>query len=179
MKPHDLSRILSKSAHDFKILELVKQISGFTIWRQPSERFNPEPSLIVDTEDDTGAEERVVGVGEGGEVVVLLVPEALAGHADPLALSLADNGLDHDLVGRDAQELDAGLDLVGHALRHGLGLAVLVLLVLQVVLHDLLDARLHLARVETVRFFGLEAVRAVELRGHLHFERLIILKFKL
>ena len=58
----------------------------------------PAGSLVVDTEDDAGAEEGVVGVGEGGEVIVFLVPQALASHSDTLPLPLSNNGLDHNLV---------------------------------------------------------------------------------
>ena len=97
-------------------------------------------SLVVNTENNTRAEEGFVGVGEGGEVVVLFIPKALTGNSDTLSLPLTDNGLNNDLVGWYAQALNTGLDFVRDSLCHILGVNMVILLVLQVVLNDLLDA---------------------------------------
>ena len=126
--------------------------------------ITPYSSLVVDTEDDTSAEEWLVGVGEGGEVVVLLVPEALAGNADTLALSLTDNGLHNDLVRWYAQAFNRRLDFIGDSLSHILGMRVIILLVFQVVLDDLLDAGLDFWWIETVRLLWLKSIGVLVLR---------------
>ena len=56
-------------------------------------------SLVVDAEDDAGAEKAVVAVGEVGKVVVLGVPEALACEAHALPAHLPNHRLHNDLVG--------------------------------------------------------------------------------
>ena len=99
-------------------------------------------SLVEDAEDDAGAEEGVISVREGCEVIILFIPEALTGNADTLALSLTDNGLHNDLVRWYAQAFNRRLDFVGDSLSHILGMRVIILLVFQVVLDDLLDAGL-------------------------------------
>ena len=92
-------------------------------------------SFVVDTEDDSSAEEGVISEGEGGEVVVLHVPEALWGNSNTLSLHLSNNGLHYDLVRWYAEALNGGLDFVSDSLGHVLGMSVVILLVLQVMGH--------------------------------------------
>ena len=68
-------------------------------------------SLVVDAEDNAGAEERGVLVGVGGVVIILFTPEALGGDADALSEDLADHALHHDFVTGDVQRLGLVLDL--------------------------------------------------------------------
>ena len=68
-------------------------------------------SFVVDAEYNTGAEKRSILVGPRGVVVVLLVPQALAGDAHSLAQYLPDYDLAHNFVTRNAQLLDLLLNL--------------------------------------------------------------------
>ena len=88
-------------------------------------------------------------VGERGVVVIILVPEALGRHPYPLPRYLTNYDLYNDLVGGNGEALDCGLDLLGQVLGHDLGGCVVVDLVLHVLLNQLLDALLHLGRVES------------------------------
>ena len=86
-------------------------------------------------------------------------------------MHLSDNGLHHNLVLWDAESLDVGLDLVadlGGGLTRG---HVVVLLVLQVMGHDLLDAVSNLGGVESVRLFWLQSVGVLE-GGSIEFSHL-------
>ena len=107
-------------------------------------------SLLVDTEDHTSAEKRVVSVGEGGVVIVGFVPEALGGDAHALTSNLADNGLHNDFVGGDAKLLSSGLNLADDSLNPGLRLHLVVLLVADVAVNHILDNNLNFIGVESI-----------------------------
>ena len=107
-------------------------------------------SLVVDTEDNTRAEEGVVLVSEGGPVIILIVPEALGSDSHTLSCDLSNDGLNNDLVGRDVQGFNLQLYLVCDGLRHQLSSPMIVILILEVSQDDLLNAWLNLGWVESV-----------------------------
>ena len=76
-------------------------------------------------------------------VVVLDIPEALGGDTDTLALDFADDCLHHNFVTIVFEGLDLSLDLAHDLLSPAFGRSVVVLLVLQVHLHDLFHDLLH------------------------------------
>ena len=74
-------------------------------------------------------------------------------------MNLADNGLNDDLVAVNSQLFNRVLDIVGELFRKELGLLVIIsLLILEMLLHNLLDACLHLGRIKALRFLRLELV---------------------
>ena len=85
---------------------------------------------MVNAENDSSAEERVVLVGEARVVVVGVIPEALGGHTHSLARDLANHTLHDDLVlGDVAVVLDLRSDRIHDLLGPVLGVGVLVLFV--------------------------------------------------
>jgi len=109
-----------------------------------------ECSLEVDSEDDAGAKEGLILVGVARVVVVLHIPKALGGDADTLALDFADDGLHHNFVTIVFEGLHLSLDLAHDLLSPAFGGSVVVLLILQVHLHDFLDDLLHFRWVESI-----------------------------
>ena len=107
-------------------------------------------SLLVDSEYNASAEERVVFVGEARVVVVGVIPEALGGHSHTLPRHLAYHTLHNDLVlGDVAVVFDLGPDGVHDLLGPVLCVGVLVLFVCQHALNHRLNNHLDLGRVES------------------------------
>ena len=105
---------------------------------------------MVDAEDHTCAEKRLVCEIEGGVVVVGFVPEALAGDADALAGNLANNGLHHDFVRGDRKLLNLSLNLAHDILNPCLGLGLVVFFIGNVLSDHVLNNDLHLVGVESI-----------------------------
>ena len=107
-------------------------------------------SLLVDAEDHTSAEKGSISEGEGGIVIISLVPQALGCDTHALSCNLTNNGLNDDFVGGDRQLLHSGLNLADDSLNPGLSLNLIVLFISNVAVNDVFDNDLNFIGVESI-----------------------------
>ena len=108
-------------------------------------------SFVVDTENHSCAEQRLVRVGVTCVVIIGLVPETLASHTDSLSADLANNCLYDYFVGWLIQLLNGSLNLTDDVLNLTLRLGLVVLFALDVLLDHVLNYGFHFGGIKSKR----------------------------